>query len=311
MRTQYKVLSEKYEQVQEVYTTNTADSFWLLFPIRDHFDLALVDDPEKIKKLLTWFINEYCPDIGINPDNYKTIDKIMIDLMKARAKQDNAEIYWDAEDPSFKEYQLLVVKDIYDKYTLRAFTNKGKKIVDQGTQATGGDWDIEGLIEGLIAESDRLTQHKYYLNLIGKIEEVLSNHLRGTSSGTDTVKAFYNAIPNFVAWLKDDNNARLIQRVVPIPEEAENNLATLQNWYIDMVYAFMTDLDFFPEDVPVPEKLTASQRNVLIIAVDRAKRKTIKDYNAFLQSEDYKKAQEVYKQGTQATGGDWDIEGLT
>jgi len=152
MRNQYKVLSEKYVQIQEVDIDSTRNAptihnaGWLLFPIRNYHDSKIVDDSEQVNKLLNWFVNEYCPDMGINPNIYKYINDVIEKLIKDRVEQDGVEISWPGIDSSFKKYHLLVIKDIYDKYTLRAFTNKAKKIADQGTQATGGDWDIEGLI---------------------------------------------------------------------------------------------------------------------------------------------------------------------
>jgi len=145
-------LAEKYKQIQEAPTPSIWEDEWnyntadlLLLPIRK-LDRKLMDYVDNMQDLVQWFVKEYCPSVGINVNEYTKpihINDIIVDLIRNRVERDAAMVYWGGDSSTFRVYQTLVVKDIYDKY--KEYKQKIKDIYDQGTQATKGEWDIEGL----------------------------------------------------------------------------------------------------------------------------------------------------------------------
>jgi len=155
----------------------------------------------------------------------------------------------------------------------------------QGTQSTGGDWDISGLTEEITADG-------YYP--YGRIEVLLGAQ-----------PEFNETISIFVAYLKEVTQE--------IPEEFENDLTALQIWYDNIVENFIDSGD----DQAWNRYGTLSKEddvNIVQSSIESAEWVALKTFKHFLESDSYKdylKAQNVYRQGTQSTSGEWDIKGLT
>jgi len=191
-----------------------------------------------------------------------------------------------------------VGKRLLDYYTDFLDSEKGKdylkakEVYKQGTQATGGDWDIGGLTEAKQKVKQPVDAQEYKARVNALIQDMLD------------AKDFEEfTVPTLKVCSEQESveGTRLatyiikkIRKVITDPEAAENMITAVFN--LKYAYSYL--------GYPYKIKLTRLEK----LKRERYTEHSRTYFNRWL---DYKKAQDVYKQGTQATGGDWDIGGLT
>jgi len=199
-------------------------------------------------------------------------------------------------EPGEAETQLKLSKDYFLKWLVwNKDFKKSKEIYKQGTQSTGGNWDIQGL-----TESD-------------KNREIINDTWAAMHSILDTEN--FDHFVKSVLKIPDMYREEYIDLVGPIIRVAIQGYAdftTLPTWGTDktpsnsLYTAILHIGDIRDELLNYPDRNKLSQNAILGLELS-------KDY--FLKwlawNKDYKKAKEAYKQGTQSTKGEWDIEGLT
>jgi hypothetical protein len=118
MRTQYKVLAEKYNLIEKTSFHPSNNAGWLLFPIGKFHDRELQLKPGRF---LQWFEQEYCPTLNFDFNQYRDINGIIERLIRDTADAYNIKINWDdgsygGDDPNFIRVHKMVIEEIYNSY---------------------------------------------------------------------------------------------------------------------------------------------------------------------------------------------------
>jgi len=293
MRNQYKVLSEKYELIGEESLNLDKDI--------DKIALKLFNNNEEQLKAFTIWLFANWNAMDYNRDTLQ-------DWFWGRVG--DYEYDQPDEDAEQLSYKLLLKEIERWKDYLKA-----QEVYKQGTQATGGDWDIKGLTENVTKDFNIEwdIEQLVFETLLCKTKECFLEKLKNSR--------FY---PLYFHWIPYDKRSdyETVQEFKKTANEVIKKVFKKLSWpagiekYNPVLYYFSL--------------FSASMHylgGAYLYSLNKNENSPRDYYKTFLQVwnqwwpyfgehaeaviADYKKAQEVYKQGTQSTGGDWDIKGLT
>ena len=116
MRTQYKVLAEKYNLIEKISFHPSNNAGWLLSPIGKFHDSGILLKPGRFLK---WFEQEYCPALNFDINEYRDINGIIERLIRDKADAYNIKINWTGEiilTPEVIRVHKMVIEEIYNSY---------------------------------------------------------------------------------------------------------------------------------------------------------------------------------------------------
>jgi len=204
-------------------------------------------------------------------------------------------VHYGLESPYYSQR----LKRFKENFSAWLDHKKAQEAYKQGTQSTAGEWDIKGL-----TEDDKVVSRE-----TKRVERTIDNLI-----DQDDFEKFYKIAINDLPHVDNMYNGAPVRRIITAC--ITNRLGPFSPSY-SYVGKTLTVADIFDAILGNIHQAEYARHNFhWNPTTEWIRRKNVAKafHQDFINTEwyrDYKKAQEAYKQGTQSTGGDWDIKGLT